>query len=509
MYNIPILDKYTHQLLHAPSISSFCGNDSLCFNKNKNFANYDNFKEVVTVRPNLYQSTGDLVLNTVSTCNFQNIINKCNSNCVTHIKFKQLCYALEDSVLHNLIKYYIVNTYKNSSPSIEQLYKITLNHIYNNELTDVTIKLSNGESFKCNKLVLNTNEYFKKMINDCGNNINEIILITEPDITILSIKLLYHKSYDEIQSTNFYKIFMLMDMMLMSEEHVVMMLNVLENNMKSIIYYEIEQNNYDNILKLTEQLKYISKNSSYLNKTNYFAFEIYESIFKLDFGIKIFNFTEWSTLFNDEQKLNAIKLTKNLELLNDSKISFHAGLEFLKEFDFSNNIYTKIDNLVSLDNTDIYFNVKVCKNYFRNITNIIILNQWYPVFDLYIFERIDVKIINLKSSSITIKILNKDLNNLHNGSRILFGSDNISTNLENSFIVERIKKCQCAMSAIVNSTIFTSDDSITYKIKLNTLLHGDYEKLIWNEKNVKNGGATNFPIWRVKQISHKVEGKLI
>ncbi len=506
------MSKYNIGMSNMSVIHSFSGNDMRIYKREKNFSNYDNRNNFVAIKPALNLQSNELVPNAISTCNFENIKNRCNPDIVTQYTFKQLCYALEDdNPMHKQIKNYIIDLDKSMLISIDNLYKLTLNYIFNNKLTDVTIKFSDKETYECNKLVLNTNEYFKKMIDDCGNNTNEIFLITESDTTILLIKSLYHKSYNEIESTNFYKIFMLMDMMLMGEEHIIMMLNILENNMKSIIYYELKKNNYDNILKLTEQLNHFYKNSPYSNNTKSVAYHLYELIFGLDYGIKIFNFVGWSTLFNDQQKLNAITSIKNLELLNDSKISFHVGINFLKDFDFNNDIYTKIDNLASLEYTCIYFNynnIKVNNDKFPHKYNVVILNEWYPIFSVCIFERMDAEIINIKSSSITIKIWDKGSIALHNDSKILFG-DIINTNSENIFTVKQIKKCSNDKSAITNSTIFTNNDKISYKVKLNKKLPNDYEKLIWSEKNVQTNSTTlNYPIWRMKQISHTVEGVL-
>jgi hypothetical protein len=477
--------------------------------------NFKNYKSDKLLYPGKYYAPNDMFdikLHGIGTDIFQNILRKCNSNNMAHNKFKQICMSLENNDMHNKIKEFIIDNDKNNDP-IQKQYFTLLTYIFENNLTDITIKFPNNEYYECNKLVLKTNEYFKKMLDDCELINNEMHLITDPELTLIIIKLLHNNYNQDINISKFHKLFLLTDMMLIDEPIIGLMLDTLKSNLNVIIYYEMEQNNFNNINNFIEQLKNIFQMvDNYYEETRREAYNIYTSILNLEFGDKIFNFVNWNMLFSDEQKLNAIKLTNNFELVNDANIPFKTGIDFLKELDFANDIYTEIENIVSCSGTNIYFkenniDVKYYEtNYGYNyqvIKSVIVLEEWFPIFKINIFERVIADIIESNQEYITIAIRDANSKQICVNSKILIGHI-LSSNSENIFTVENIIKCLNDKTANVNSTIYTSNSSIKYKIKLNKCVPDIYNELVVNEKVIQYN-PNRYSIFIMKQINHKVK----
>ena len=409
------------------------------------------------------------------------------------LKFKQICLSLKDGIpFHNFIKRFLID----NKLSANKTYPLLLDYIYDSN--DFTILFENNKYYECNKLILMTNKYFNKLLTDCDNSANEIYVITDYDMTILIIKMLYNK-FTKIYPSEFCKLFELMDMMLMDEEYVIKMLKILEEKLDSIINFELVTNNINNLEILIEHLKNIFESIyNYSYDTMKLSHKLYIKIFEMDFGVKTLYFHNWQNLFSDSQKLNAIFMSKNLELLNVSKISFMCGINFFKSYDFKNDCYTDVEAVSDTNLSATYFK-------YNNVTikrtdcthKIIVLSEWYPIFTADIFKRLNVKIIALDDNWITLHIDTYRPGKICVNSQILIGYD--ISNSENIYTVEEIIKCYNDKQVNVNKALYISNIEITYKIKVNRTLSQNYNDMIYSISK------TNWPIWTIKQIRHRVD----
>ncbi len=421
------------------------------------------------------------------------------SNSHEDIKFKQICESLTDTPIHNQIKKILIDYGTNHSTLIEYAYPFLLDKIFSDDINDFTIKFSDNNSFDCNKLVLMTNKYFNNLLNDCDDLSNEMLMITDYDTTILLIKMLYKRSniFNSIYTSEFCRTFELMDIMMMDDEYIMEMLKVLKNKLYPIVEFELKQNNFQTINLLVEHLKNISESSEYLDETKHSAEYLYDRIYSVNYGEKIFHFNNWQNLFPEKYKMDAIITSKKFELFNIANINFTSGIEFFKEYDFGNDCYNEIEHLGSSKLTFLYYKyngISISRN--DDVHNIIVLNEWFPIFNVDMFKRINIIMEKIEGKWITLKVDVFWPGEININSQILIGYD---INTENIFTVKKIIKCLKEKTRIVNKAIYTDNLPIFYKIKINKDLPLKYNDMLFS--NCKS----NQPVWTLTQIRNKIE----
>jgi len=456
----------------------------------KNFKNYVGVNECVPIDSSIYIKIVEVVVILSMAINGELlekaiIFNLHNAN---ERKFKIICSALkDDDPIHYKIKEFIMYTI-DIKLLIERKYEMVLGYIYKKKLNNFTIKFENNKHYECNKLVLMTNQYFNSLLSDCDDNRNELYMDTNYKLTKILIKILYKCKKYNLDPYDFCQVFELADMLLMDNDIIDLLLSFLDANIGTIINYELYKNNVNNLHGLLTHLKNIySINNEFSKYTKKLAYNIYKKIIELDFDIEISNGDSWRLL----ESLNV-------------KIPFMTGIEIFKKWDFANDIYAKIENMANLDKTDIYLKTNNCiiTNKTEHLNKIIILNEWFPIFRVDTFEKINCKIIEINEFAVfnstginecwlTLNINIDCPSKIKINSKLLFGF-NVSSYPKNIYSVKEIIKCFEEKRARVPQAIYVSNLEISYKIRLDRCC------------NLSMQTISTQPIWLIKQIEHKV-----
>ncbi len=430
---------------------------------------YDSMEDVYYAEMPKLESITDpninKILNDVELINsYDTLINSLNKNNQPYDKIKRFYDSLGDNEIHNTIKIIIDKYCRLTYLDAVQIYKMVLMDIFNDGLTDFTINFPDNTSFHCLKIVLQEIPLFSMIFEDFdefNNSIDlsiDLTINTETAMTI--INLLYDPTtVNLITPNNFCDIFVLMQKWLMEYEYVNIMLEYANNNIKYIISHNLKQKQFNNILIFEEHLNNIKNNDKLKDNVN----DILKEMFICEFGCDIFIFNDWQTKFSDKQKLNAIKLTKNYELLNDSKINPVIIIKFLRDFDFASDIYNKIFDIgtIKLFADNHTLNVKSNKQ-----DDFVVIKKFYPIFAISIFKKINATIIQHDFNWIMIQF------NGPKSAKICI--DKILINLidgpaeDNVYFITNITKYNDNKSANVQIAKYIHDDtSIVYKLTLN------------------------------------------
>lgn len=374
--------------------------------------------------------------------------------------------------LKNIIKNYVLINYL----EITQKCNLILADIYNDNTTDFIIKFSDDDLYdiKCHKVILKTIPYFSMIFDDITTdntiNLQNNKSLPNYDITNRIIKLLYYPNdYNDVVTViNFIQIFEQMNMWLM-KDHFHIMVKYAQENIKKIVTLQFEVQNFDNILILYNILNSIATEK--FIKNNEFSFGeneklkrnakiIIDKIVKLNlWNEHIFMFDDWQNLFSDEQKLNAIYILKNYELLNVSKLKPKSVIRFLANLDYKNDAYCDFHNCNDYDYEAVnIFNPNIltfCPNHDEEDNPVYsIITSYYPIFNYSIFTLLDIKITRDSDikSAFSFKMQNEDTK-IFTGSRIFITeSDNSTkhlmsndkktdTHLSKWYTVQKITKC--------------------------------------------------------------------
>jgi hypothetical protein len=148
-------------------------------------------------------------------------------------------------------------------------------------------------------------------------------------------------------------------------------------NIHEIIYYQIEQKNFDNILALEKILD---------NANNTKMLLIMQKFYDYDFNENIFMFENWAIKFSDKQKLNAIKITKRYNLLNVSYISPLTVIDFLDDNDDDNDKSAYNHMLQTMDPRCFHF--KNINNYISYPETFNYIYEYFPILKCICFAKI-------------------------------------------------------------------------------------------------------------------------
>ena len=463
----------------------YFGNINTNTNTIKNFKNYVGVDNYVPIDKIINTNVNEVIVMISMEMNGE-LIEKpiiCDMNNANERKLKIICSALkDDEPMHKLIKEFIIYTI-GINETIDHKYETLLQYIYEKKLNDFVIKFDNNKYYKCNKSVLMTNKYFETLLSDCDNDANELYMNTNYHLTKMLIKMLYKRKKINLDPYDFCKIFELADMLLMENDIIYWLLGFVDSNIDTIINYELYKNNIDNLHCLLGHLKNIySTDNEFPKKTKLLAYNIYKKIIELDFNIKITNADSW-------RLLEALIV----------KIPYMAGIKILKEWDFANDIYAEIENMVNHNNTDIYMKIdnRIVTNDTNNVNRVIVLNSWFPIFKVDIFEKISCKIMEINEFNstgidecwLTLKFKTDCPTKIKLDSKLLFGFS-ISSYHKNIHNVKEIIKCFEERRARVPQAMYVSDLEIYYKIRL--------------DKFCNLTILTTHPIWLMTQVEHKV-----
>jgi hypothetical protein len=302
--------------------------------------------------------------------------------------------------------------------------------------------------------------------------------MTNYELTKILIKMLHKCKKYNLDPYDFCKIFELADMLLMDDDIINVLLKYLDANIDTIINYELYKNNVNNLCNLLEHLKNIYyTDNEFMADTKKLSYQIYKKIIELDFDIKISNDDNW----------------KLLSLLN-VKIPLVTGFEILKVLDFANDIYADIQNMTKFGGTDIYLKPDNCivTNKTEYVQKIIILNEWFPIFKVDIFEKFHCKITEINNCNITLTIGIDNNVKLKKDAKLLFGF-NVSSYPKNIYNIKEIVKCLGDKKVNVPYALHINNLNIYYEITLDRFcdfLLSDISKQ---------------PVWLMTQIEHKVE----
>lgn len=318
---------------------------------------------------------------------------------------------LQNNVIDVLIKYTIAKHVKTCKFTCE-IIDFTLNDLYKNNLSDFTIKFSDGNEFKCLKGLLKEIPYFSTLFEDTDVQ-NTITLDVNSEIAIPVLKLIYNQ-IDIMTVENICKIIKLMDMWLMDCINVY--LPFVTKHIDEIVNLLLLDDNYDDLVILVNNLK----------KTNFDMKEIFKHDIK-----NIFVFDDWQK-FSDDQKIKAIELYGKYELFNESGISPDIVLASLIKMSKNDELTGLLDDIYKMmycNNSCVNFRTLCTKN-IENKDVIAVIESYYPIFTATIYTKTNIERIddnnynyNYNHNSCHIFVNINPLRHVIVGKEILIGND--------------------------------------------------------------------------------------
>ena len=338
-------------------------------------------------------------MNDTNTNLFNKYITTLNTSDPYQNKIANFCASLSENHIHTRIKLTFIehSQYVTHITNHTTIYEKVLNYIYTNNLTDFTITFK--DNIKCSylKVILEQIPFFKMMFEEF--KINDVTLDVPSHIADPVIKLMYNlepplKKIDK----NFLEMFKLVDKWLLDGDDTFVLLDYLLKNLD--INDFIDNGQFDDLIVLTNHVSNMSNipNSLLVTKTithilNKFHLVMY------DFKDIMFKFDNWPNIFTDEQKLKAIEMTKNYELLNVSKIEPNAVIYVLKI-----STLTEIDIYDMFESSNIFICFKGLQKPDKEYDSIINIESYYPNFKATIFSKTNTYAINggydIKRSSV-------------------------------------------------------------------------------------------------------------
>lgn len=436
------------------------------------------------------------IINETPINHYDNFMNSFDVKIKQHMKIKQFYGSLEiGNENHDKIKL-MINECDQLSITILKKHEIITQYIFNEQISDCIIIFPNNETIKCLKIMLKRIKYFSLLLEEFKYQ-DEIILLTDPKITLLLIKFLYNfdiKMY--INPSNFCEIFDLMQLWLMDLEYIIEVLLFAESNVVSIITYQLKQQHFDNVLILDEHLNniYFSDCPKNIKKI---ILNITKQIYLYDFGENMFKFKKWQSKFSDEHKINVIKTFKRHDLLWISQIEYPIIIKYLNKHDFeNNNIYCEIyDKSLRLNKVAVRIGSANSIRDLDKINSILTIESYVPFLIVSFLEKFKVTIKESSIDTITIKFDEQSFGKLHCNSRIIF-DDMLKLNYNqiktDCYTVIGIDGITNGKKAVVATARYPIDDTICYLIILD-------KPIKLNKQLLKK---TN--IWIYTEICHKI-----
>jgi len=321
------------------------------------------------------------------------------------------------------------------------------------EFDVLSIYSSNDTLIRCPKNIIKKIPYFKMMLEDCSENENKIQLDIDHKIANSLINLLYFPNdLKLIDENNFIELFKLIDQYLM-EDYFDLIFKYLGDteNLKMIVEHELNKNGCENLNILYKILKSVENENN--NNNNFSQPETHKKCATLilsnikiiineigDIGIHLLNFINWQQIFTDKQKIKAIEVSKNYELLNISEILPKNIIKFLIEKDFTNNNYFDIGNKICNNETNIYFRVNEYKFVpIASVNELTVITKYFPHMEYLTYDNIPLSILDINKNVITFTFNKTDIKILI-GTNLILGSVLSSNDLEDKYCVIKINK---------------------------------------------------------------------
>jgi hypothetical protein len=211
-----------------------------------------------------------------------------------------------------------------------------------------------------------------------------------------------------------------------------------------------------------------------------------------DIGTSLFNFVNWQQIFSDKQKSEAIKISKNYELLNISEIVPINVIKFLIENDFERNVYFDIANKISENATDIYFRLNKYKFVPpAKINSFSVITKYFPNLEYLTFDKIPLTIIDINKNIITFTFNKTDIK-IFIGTNLILGSVILSDNMEDNYNVIEINKLLNNNKCKIDNAEYCNP--IFGKIIYELILDVEVSK----DRNIFSS------LWLITKVSHKV-----
>ncbi len=363
------------------------------------------------------------------------------------------------------------------------------------------VHLQNDVQMLCPKEIFKKVPYFNMMFDDCPSENGEIQLPIDVEIAKPFIKMLYSGDLDIVTSKNCIELFKLIDSFLMID-YFDIIFKFLENteHIKTIIDFELNKNGCENLNILYSLLKNIEDETitdivTKGRKT--MAGQILSNMKIIintlgDIGEILLKFVNWQQIFTDKQKIGAIKVSKNYELLNISNISPEIIIGFLIELDFTSNIYFDIGNKIITYDQNVHFkpnNYHFVPTKYVNV--ITVFNNYFPIFECLIFSVIPLNIINIIKNKITFTFNNTDIKILVD-SELILGSVICEDKTIDRYKVTEINKICNENKCSTDYAMFC--DPKLGKISYELILDVDVSK----DRNIFSS------VWLVTTFNHKV-----
>ena len=422
---------------------------------------------------------------------FNNFLNSLDTTNSKQINFKNLCDSLNlANEVHVKVKEIIMSYIGIGDLEIDEIFTMILSDIYNNNLTDFTIKFPD-KSLKCFKAILKTIPYFEMIFQDLEID-DSIDFTTDYELISILVKLLHIPETDDLTIFNFIDLFVMMDKYLM-KDHIHIMLQFAKKNIIDIIEYSLANKQFENILILYDLLNNIksnlsngdTKNTKDTKEINYDITKIIDKIFTIDFGPNMFMFANWVKLFTDDKKMEAIQITGNYNLLNISKINPKKVLVLLANIDFSSKIYSELYNRIEYDNMDVHHNKDLIILQ-TGVPSLIIIN-YYPIFECKCLEYVPAEIPEKLGDLIMIRFTKYSQISLSVNSILVFTNKQYYENITNTYTIQKIVKYSNEKQTEVSHAEYVSPkvlDYVLYGIYLDKPLEEDRTSMISVYKHI-------------------------
>lgn len=414
---------------------------------------------------------------------YNNLLLSFNKNIPVHINFKTLCDSTNVcNAVNAKIKDIILDYCTLYDSKISDIYKKVTIDIYNNNLTDFKLVFPDGQTFMCLKAILQTIPYFAMVFEDVELN-DSIELASNYDITTSLIKLVYNPEAENIiTNDNYLELFELMDKYLM-KDYFYIMISYAKNNIDVITKGLLDDKKFNCLTFLYRILSNIATEGIINNKLKKNALGIIKQMLDVNPGENITMFNDWQKMFSDDQKLKAISVSKNYELLNIAHITPIKVVGFLAGIDFANNFYYNIIN----DTAKLIFSPQN-NEILSTSSTIIIITSYYPVLSYTKIYKLPVYTGNKVGNNITIEFSKCSDIPIKIGDKIMIGYT--TSELNNYYCVNSITKTGNTQSMSTKVAQFVSPpiihDDIKYVLSLNRPIDSKDINGLWVMSEYKN-----------------------
>lgn len=334
------------------------------------------------------------------------------------------------------------------------------------KLTDMKIKLNNGDIIYAYQPIIKTIPYFKLLLQDAQDDswsrYREIYVDFEP----FAIKEIINSLYTTINLnfSNIIPIMILMDKLLYYQP-IREIISFLENHMDTMIKMHMQDENIENLIMMETILYnmiYAKSKHQYNDKT------IYDLIKKFNVCEKyFFSFTHWFDIFNPQQQYDAIIASKNYNLFNKSTIEPRTVMYFfILKFPESHCFYNIMNRFSKFSPPCIYYNHI---NEYIGHHYITLIKSYYPIFS-YIL--LDPLIENVTINETTFKTnINQSYKNINIGSQLIISND--LSSYQKEYTIIEINKWVDDKKYKTNHLMYTDLLNIEYEIVLDKVITDD------------------------------------